>query len=107
MLRVKKDIPYITEYFVHNCEMKNVLGNYNIVWISLLGAISSVVLVGCPSARLERLLVGSRGMRIRVIAKEAEQELQKTFMQPVRLKLVVTSVDRTVPNVPPDRQRIA
>ncbi|KAJ9587671.1 hypothetical protein L9F63_018887 [Diploptera punctata] len=66
------------------------------------GMISIVVLVGCPSARIQRLLVGSRGLRIRSITKAAVEDLEKTFLQPVRLRLVVTSVDKTSPNLPPD-----
>ncbi|PSN46685.1 GTPase Era [Blattella germanica] len=53
--------------------------------------------------REEKLLVGSRGRRIGAIAQAAEQELQNTFRQPVRLKVVVTSTDRAVSNNPSAR----
>jgi GTPase Era involved in 16S rRNA processing len=44
--------------------------------------------------------VGSRGLRIREIAYEAEQELQSAFRQPVRLKVVVTDNSQTPPVSP-------
>lgn len=40
--------------------------------------------------------MGSRGRRIRVVALEAEQELQSTFRQQVRLKVVVTENNQTL-----------
>lgn len=63
------------------------------------GTISTVVLVECPTLRLQRLVVGSRGLRVRTIAREAEQELQSTFRQPVRLKVAVTNTSQKLPTV--------
>lgn len=60
------------------------------------GTMSAVVLVICPSLRIQRLVVGSHGRRIRAIAFESEQELQSTFRQQVRLKVVVTENSQTL-----------
>jgi len=57
---------------------------------------SVVVLVICPSLRIQKLVVGSHGQRIRAIAFESEQELQSTFRQQVRLKVVVTENSQTL-----------
>ena len=40
--------------------------------------------------------MGSRGRRIRAIAFESEQELQSTFRQQVRLKVVVRENSQTL-----------
>ncbi|XP_069689113.1 GTPase Era, mitochondrial [Periplaneta americana] len=60
------------------------------------GKITAIVRVDCPSLHLEKLVVGLRGRRIRIIAREAEQELQSTFRQHLILKVVVTSKEGTV-----------
>uniref|UniRef100_A0A8D8S1Z2 GTPase Era, mitochondrial n=1 Tax=Cacopsylla melanoneura TaxID=428564 RepID=A0A8D8S1Z2_9HEMI len=50
-----------------------------------------VCLIECPSHRVERVVTGSGGSRIRRIASSAEEELRMTFKIPLKLKLVVTS----------------
>ncbi|KAK7861931.1 hypothetical protein R5R35_009392 [Gryllus longicercus] len=54
------------------------------------GRIVSVVLVNCPSPHLEKLVMGPKGKRIKLIAQEAEQDIRNTFHENVYLKLVVT-----------------
>nr|CAD7411785.1 unnamed protein product [Timema cristinae] len=58
------------------------------------GNLVSVVLVECATPRLQKLVVGSKGSRIRTIAMEAEQDLYHTFQQPVMLKLIVQPFSR-------------
>ncbi|XP_067011520.2 GTPase Era, mitochondrial [Anabrus simplex] len=54
------------------------------------GNISAVLLVKCPAPRIEKLVMGSKGGRIKLIAQETEQDLRNTFLEEVSLKLVVT-----------------
>ncbi|RZF34492.1 hypothetical protein LSTR_LSTR011734 [Laodelphax striatellus] len=54
------------------------------------GTITTVVLIGCNTPRIEKLVVGPGGRKIRKISKEAEQQLQNIFRVPVRLRAVVT-----------------
>lgn len=54
------------------------------------GTFMVVVLVGCATQRLERLVMGKGGSRIKIVAKEAEEDLQNTFHTPVHLRIVVT-----------------
>nr|CAD7454806.1 unnamed protein product [Timema tahoe] len=48
------------------------------------GNLVSVVLVECATPRLQKLVVGPKGSRIRTIAMEAEQDLYHTFQQPTK-----------------------
>ncbi|KAL1456944.1 hypothetical protein WDU94_001628 [Cyamophila willieti] len=50
-----------------------------------------VCLIECPSQRVERVVTGQGGLRIRRIATSAEEELRMTFKIPLKLKIVVTS----------------
>lgn len=54
-----------------------------------------VVLVGCATRRLEQLVMGKGGSRIKVVAKEAEKDLQNTFHTSVHLKIIVTDKKKT------------
>ncbi|XP_014215995.1 GTPase Era, mitochondrial [Copidosoma floridanum] len=48
-----------------------------------------LVRIQCPTSRISRLLVGVRGERIKMLAKNAEQDLCKIFQTTVRLRLEV------------------
>lgn len=58
------------------------------------GTFMVVILVGCATKRLERLVMGKGGSRIKAVAKEAEKDLQNTFHTSVHLKVVVTDKSR-------------
>ncbi|XP_063222122.1 GTPase Era, mitochondrial isoform X2 [Bacillus rossius redtenbacheri] len=58
------------------------------------GHLVAVVVVECPSPRLEKIVLGKKGERVRTIAREAELDLFSAFKQPVFLKLVVQSTDK-------------
>jgi len=47
-------------------------------------------LVHCDTPRIEKLVMGKRGRRIRDIARKSEQLLRNTFLTDVFLKMVVT-----------------
>lgn len=55
-----------------------------------VGNIHIVVLIHCNTSRIEKLVMGKRGWRIKDIAKKSEQHLRDVFMTDVFLKLVVT-----------------
>lgn len=52
-------------------------------------SVSAVVIIGCDTPRIENLVRGSRGGRIRRIAIEAEQSLSDAFLTNFYLRLVV------------------
>ncbi|XP_075220669.1 GTPase Era, mitochondrial [Lycorma delicatula] len=54
------------------------------------GTITTVVLVGCKTPRIEKLVMGAGGKRIKTIARAAEEDLSNIFRVPVRLRVVVT-----------------
>jgi len=58
--------------------------------ISREGNIHVVVLIHCNTPRIEKLVMGRRGRRIRDIAQKSEQCLRDAFMTDVFLKMVVT-----------------
>ncbi|XP_015364905.1 PREDICTED: GTPase Era, mitochondrial [Diuraphis noxia] len=58
--------------------------------VSREGNIHIVVLIHCNTPRIEKLVMGKRGSRIRNIAKTSEQQLRNLFLTDVFLKLVVT-----------------
>lgn len=53
------------------------------------GNVHVVVLIHCNTPRIEKLVMGRNGRRIRSIAKNAEQSLRNMFLTDVFLKLVV------------------
>nr|XP_018900236.1 PREDICTED: GTPase Era, mitochondrial [Bemisia tabaci] len=55
----------------------------------------AVVLVKCDTPRIERLVKGKEGGRIKEIAMKARQSLANTFLTVARIKLIVTSKNRT------------
>lgn len=61
-----------------------------------LGSIHAVVLIGCDTPRIEKLVMGKSGKRIRNIALKAEQNLRNFFYTDVFLKLVVTKKHRPI-----------
>lgn len=54
------------------------------------GRIVSVVLLVCPTLRVQKLVCGRKGYRIKLIAMESEQFVQDAFHEEVFLKVVVT-----------------
>ncbi|KAL4131715.1 hypothetical protein QTP88_008989 [Uroleucon formosanum] len=58
--------------------------------VSREGNIHIVVLIHCNTPRIEKLVMGKRGSRIRNIAKKSEQQLRNLFLTDVFLKMVVT-----------------
>ncbi|XP_022167411.1 GTPase Era, mitochondrial-like, partial [Myzus persicae] len=58
--------------------------------VSQEGNIHIVVLIHCNTPRIEKLVMGKRGSRIRNIAKKSEQHLRNLFLTDVFLKMVVT-----------------
>ncbi|KAL5245395.1 hypothetical protein ACI65C_012805 [Semiaphis heraclei] len=58
--------------------------------VSREGNIHIVVLIHCNTPRIEKLVMGKRGSRIRNIAKTSEQQLRNLFLTDVFLKMVVT-----------------
>ncbi|XP_027852449.2 GTPase Era, mitochondrial [Aphis gossypii] len=58
--------------------------------VSQEGNIHIVVLIHCNTPRIEKLVMGKKGSRIRNIAKKAEQHLRNLFLTDVFLKMVVT-----------------
>ncbi|XP_050540266.1 GTPase Era, mitochondrial-like [Daktulosphaira vitifoliae] len=67
--------------------------------VSSDGNMHIVVLVGCDTERLEKLVIGKKGNRIRRVAKESEQNLRNVFFTDVFLKLVVTEKHKTIESV--------
>lgn len=63
-----------------------------------LGNLHIVMLIHCKTQRIEKLVVGRKGNRIKNIARQCEQHLRNLFLTDVFLKLVVTdkatSIDR-------------
>lgn len=55
-----------------------------------LGNLHIVVLIHCKTPRIEKLVMGKRGQRIRNIARTCEQHLRNLFLTDVFLKMVVT-----------------
>lgn len=53
--------------------------------------IRAVVLINCKAEKTQKLVLGTGGSRIKLIAKEAEQALSDTYFKEVFLKLVVTT----------------
>lgn len=67
---------------------------YNNTYITYLyllytGNIHVVVLIYCDTPRIEKLVMGKKGRRIRDIAQKSEQCLRDAFMNDVFLKMVV------------------
>ncbi|XP_050419939.1 GTPase Era, mitochondrial [Adelges cooleyi] len=60
------------------------------------GNMHIVVLIGCSTLRIEKLVIGNKGSRIRKIAREAEQNLRDVFFTDVFLKLVVNEKHKTL-----------
>lgn len=58
--------------------------------VSREGNIHIVVLIHCNTPRIEKLVMGKRGSRIRNIAMKSEQHLRNLFLTDVFLKMVVT-----------------
>ncbi|XP_060852179.1 LOW QUALITY PROTEIN: GTPase Era, mitochondrial [Rhopalosiphum padi] len=58
--------------------------------VSQEGNIHIVVLIHCNTPRIEKLVMGKKGNRIRNIAKKSEQHLRNLFLTDVFLKMVVT-----------------
>lgn len=62
-----------------------------------IGNIHVVVLIHCNTPRIEKLVMGKRGKRIRDIAQKSEQLLRNVFLTDVFLKLVVTDKQKNLP----------
>lgn len=58
--------------------------------VSREGSIHIVVLIHCNTPRIEKLVMGKKGHRIRNIAKKSEQHLRNLFLTDVFLKMVVS-----------------
>lgn len=58
-----------------------------------------MVLIGCETPRIEKLIMGKKGKRIRNIAQKCEQDLRNSFHTDVFLKLVVTKKQSTAQNI--------
>jgi len=58
--------------------------------VSQEGNIHIVVLIHCNTPRIEKLVMGKKGNRIRNIARTSEQHLRNLFLTDVFLKMVVT-----------------
>uniref|UniRef100_A0A2H8TN51 GTPase Era, mitochondrial n=2 Tax=Melanaphis sacchari TaxID=742174 RepID=A0A2H8TN51_9HEMI len=58
--------------------------------VSQEGSIHIVVLIHCDTPRIEKLVMGKKGSRIKNIAKKCEQHLRNLFLTDVFLKMVVT-----------------
>lgn len=60
------------------------------IFILNIGNIHIVVLICCDTPRIEKLIMGNRGKRIRNLAMLSEQRLRNLFLTDVFLKMVVT-----------------
>lgn len=55
----------------------------------LIGSLVSCVIINCSTPRIEKLIVGQKGRRVREIAQSVEQELSNTFQCPVHIRLQI------------------
>lgn len=55
-----------------------------------IGVITTVVLVRCPSARIANLIAGAGDGRIRQITEKVQNDLQETFHNYVKIKIILT-----------------
>lgn len=53
------------------------------------GSLSCYLIVSCVSKRISRMVMGFRGQRIALVARESEQELSSAFRTPVILRIAV------------------
>ncbi|XP_049855488.1 GTPase Era, mitochondrial-like [Schistocerca gregaria] len=53
--------------------------------------ITAVVGVYCPTARIQKLVIGTKGRKIQMVAREAEVDLRNAFHRSVHLKIAVSS----------------
>lgn len=53
------------------------------------GVISTVVLVHCPSTRLAQLIAGESNGRLKQMTEEVQHNLQNTFRNFVRIRIVL------------------
>lgn len=58
---------------------------------NFLGKIITIVLVHCPSERVQKLVSGVGDGKLRQITEKAQKDLLHTFSQPVRLQIFVSS----------------
>lgn len=70
---------------------------YVTLYLLYIGNIHIVVLIHCNTPRIEKLVMGKRGRRIRDIAQKSEQLLRNVFLTDVFLKLVVTDKQKNLP----------
>jgi len=70
----------------------NLYNNTCIIYLHLLytGNIHIVVLIYCNTPRIEKLVMGKKGRRIKDIAQKSEQCLRDAFMNDVFLKMVIS-----------------
>uniref|UniRef100_A0A2S2Q172 GTPase Era, mitochondrial n=1 Tax=Sipha flava TaxID=143950 RepID=A0A2S2Q172_9HEMI len=64
--------------------------------ISREGNLHIVVLIHCKTPRIEKLIMGKRGQRIRNIARTCEQHIRNLFLTDVFLKMVVTDKAKSI-----------
>lgn len=67
----------------------NILHTF-IQYVLYAGNIHIVVLICCDTPRIEKLIMGKKGKRIRNLARMCEQRLRDLFLVDVFLKMVVT-----------------
>lgn len=65
------------------------------MYVLYIGNIHIVVLICCDTPRIEKLIMGKRGKRIKNLARMCEQRLRDLFLVDVFLKMVVTKKPNT------------
>lgn len=58
---------------------------------SNIDLITAVVGVHCPTARIEKLVIGTRGKSVQKVARAAEEDLRNAFHRSIHLKIAVSS----------------
>lgn len=57
----------------------------------VLGAITTIVIVHCPSERIAKLIAGENDGKLRQMNESLQRDLQHTFQNFVRIKIVLES----------------
>lgn len=91
---LQQEIPYMLkpqmELFDINEEGRVLYISVCIMYYSVVsGVISAVVLVHCPSIRLAQLIAGESNGRLIQMTEEVQHNLQNTFKNFVRLRIVL------------------